>query len=32
MIVLVPLLLFAIYTLFFSQPKQDAYVESGESF
>lgn len=31
-IVLVPLLLFAIYTLFFSQPKQDAYVESGESF
>ncbi|MES1042217.1 type VII secretion protein EssB [Peribacillus simplex] len=31
-IVLVPLLLFAIYTLFFSQPKQDAYVDSGESF
>ncbi|WP_144553223.1 type VII secretion protein EssB [Peribacillus simplex] len=31
-IVLVPLLLFAIYTLFFSQPKQEAYVESGESF
>lgn len=31
-IVLVPLLLFTIYTLFFSQPKQDAYVESGESF
>ncbi|MCK1986208.1 MULTISPECIES: type VII secretion protein EssB [Peribacillus] len=32
MIVLVPLLLFTIYTLFFSQPKQDAYVDSGESF
>ncbi|MBT2668064.1 type VII secretion protein EssB [Bacillus sp. ISL-4] len=31
-IVLVPLLLFTIYTLFFSQPKQEAYVESGESF
>ncbi|MCM3675600.1 type VII secretion protein EssB [Peribacillus simplex] len=31
-IVLVPLLWFTIYTLFFSQPKQDAYVESGESF
>ncbi|MFF2501501.1 type VII secretion protein EssB [Peribacillus sp. NPDC058075] len=31
-IVLVPLLLFTIYTLFFSQPKQDAYVDSGESF
>lgn len=31
-IVLVPLLLFAIYTLFFSHPKQEAYVESGESF
>ncbi|MDM5215002.1 type VII secretion protein EssB [Peribacillus sp. NJ4] len=32
MIVLVPLLLFTIYTLFFSQPRQEAYVESGESF
>ncbi|MFJ7941313.1 type VII secretion protein EssB [Peribacillus sp. NPDC096622] len=32
MIVLVPLLLFTIYTLFFYQPKQEAYVESGESF
>ena len=31
-VVLVPLLLFTIYTLFFSQPKQDAYVDSGESF
>ncbi|MDQ0880887.1 type VII secretion protein EssB [Peribacillus sp. V2I11] len=31
-IVLVPLLWFTIYTLFFSQPKQDAYVESSESF
>ncbi|MCT4480574.1 type VII secretion protein EssB [Peribacillus frigoritolerans] len=31
-IVLVPVLLFTIYTLFFSQPKQEAYVESGESF
>ncbi|SNT46182.1 type VII secretion protein EssB [Bacillus sp. OK838] len=32
MIVLVPLMFFTIYTLFFSQPRQDAYVESGESF
>ena len=32
MIVLVPLLLFTIYTIFFSQPRQEAYVESGESF
>ncbi|MGG0411184.1 type VII secretion protein EssB [Peribacillus simplex] len=31
-IVLVPLLVFTIYTLFFSHPRQDAYVESGESF
>ncbi|MBD8588308.1 type VII secretion protein EssB [Peribacillus simplex] len=31
-IVLLPLLLFTIYTLFFSHPKQEAYVESGESF
>ncbi|MFE4708344.1 type VII secretion protein EssB [Peribacillus simplex] len=31
-IVLVPLLLFTIYTLFFSHPKQEAYVASGESF
>ncbi|CAH0172060.1 ESAT-6 secretion machinery protein EssB [Peribacillus simplex] len=31
-IVLVPLLWFTIYTLFFSHPRQDAYVESGESF
>lgn len=32
MIILVPLMFFTIYTLFFSQPRQDAYVESGESF
>ncbi|MGE7907682.1 type VII secretion protein EssB [Peribacillus sp. NPDC094092] len=31
-IVLLPLLLFTIYTLFFSHPKQEAYVASGESF
>ncbi|MGE7763299.1 type VII secretion protein EssB [Peribacillus sp. NPDC097895] len=32
MIALVPLLYFTSYTLFFSHPRQDAYVESGESF
>ncbi|MGE7879809.1 type VII secretion protein EssB [Peribacillus muralis] len=32
MIALVPLLFFTIYTLFISQPRQAAYVESGESF
>lgn len=31
-IILVPLLVFTIYTLFFSNPRQEAYVESGESF
>ncbi|MCK1994971.1 type VII secretion protein EssB [Peribacillus muralis] len=31
-IALVPLLFFTIYTLFFSQPRHAAYVESGESF
>ncbi|MFJ7680084.1 type VII secretion protein EssB [Peribacillus sp. NPDC097206] len=31
-IILVPLLFFTIYTLFFSQPRQEAYVESGENF
>ncbi|WP_285769087.1 type VII secretion protein EssB [Peribacillus sp. SI8-4] len=32
MIALVPLLFFTIYTLFISQPRHTAYVESGESF
>ncbi|MFJ7747615.1 type VII secretion protein EssB [Peribacillus sp. NPDC097295] len=31
-IILVPLLFFTIYTLFFSNPRQEAYVESGENF
>ncbi|KON66632.1 hypothetical protein AKG34_25175 [Peribacillus butanolivorans] len=31
-IAIVPLLFFTIYTLFFSHPRQEAYVESGESF
>ncbi|KWW16648.1 hypothetical protein AS888_23790 [Peribacillus simplex] len=32
MIAIVPLLFFTIYTLFISQPRNTAYVESGESF
>ncbi|MGE7768403.1 type VII secretion protein EssB [Peribacillus sp. NPDC096540] len=32
MIAIVPLLFFTLYTLFFSHPRQEAYVESGESF